>query len=280
MLRLFKNKVFLLLFTTLILFVVIGVTAREDSRLNWVSNLLNSAVSPIQKAFSVSAKKVDSTVSFFKDSKAIKEENDKLKAKIDILEKENNELKGLEQKNTELRAALELKNQLDQFKELGANIIANDAGNWFNTFTVDRGTNDGVQRNSTVISGRGLVGRVSVCGPSTSKVISIIDVDSTVSARVTKTGLRGFVKGDIKLKDKGLCRLEFVAENVDVSVGDRVETSGLGGYFPKGIIIGTIKEIRQINSELNRYAIVEPAVDFERIEEVFVLKNKSSDKDR
>jgi len=164
--------------------------------------------------------------------------------------------------------------------EGGANIIANDAGNWFNTFTVDRGTNDGVQRNSTVISGRGLVGRVSVCGPSTSKVISIIDVDSTVSARVTKTGLRGFVKGDIKLKDKGLCRLEFVAENVDVSVGDRVETSGLGGYFPKGIIIGTIKEIRQINSELNRYAIVEPAVDFERIEEVFVLKNKSSDKDR
>lgn len=280
LLRLFKNKVFLLLLTTIILFIVIGVTAKEDSKLHWVSNLLNSAVSPVQKAFSGSARKVDSTISFFKDSKAIKEENNKLKARIDELEKANNELQGLKEKNTELMAALDLKKQLDDFEMVGANIIANDAGNWFNTFTVDRGTNDGVKRDSTVVSSKGLVGRVSVCGPFTSKVVSIIDVDSTVAARVTKTGYNVIVKGDINLKDKGLCRLEIKDAEAQISVGDNIETSGLGMLFPKGIIVGKVKEIRQINSELNRYAIIEPVVDFNRMDEVFVLKNKSSDKDR
>ncbi len=280
LLRLFKSKLFILLLTTITLFIVIGVTAKEDSKLHWVSNLLNSAVSPIQKVFSASAEKVDSSISFFKDSKAIKEENKKLREKIDLLEKENNELKGFKEKNIELRAALDLKNQLNEFDFAGANIIANDAGNWFNTFTIDRGTNDGIKRDNTVVSSRGLVGRITVSGPFTSKVTSIIDVDSTVTARVTKTADHVVVKGDINLKDKGLCKVEFMTAGADISVGDTIETSGMGGIFPKGIIVGKVKEVRQINSELNRFAIIEPAVDFNRIEEVYVLKNKSTVKDR
>ncbi len=274
MLRFFKSKAFILILITIILFIVMGVSAREDSRLNWAGNLFNSVLSPVQKLFSVSAQKIDETVSFFKDSKAIRDENKKLKARVDELEKKNNELKGLEEKNERLKEAVNLKEQLNEFELVGANIIASDAGNWFNTFTIDRGSNDGLQKDNVIVTGKGLIGRITVAGPFSSKVVSIIDVDSTVSARITKTGELVRIRGDINLKDQGLCIMDYIPPDVDISVGDSVETSGMGGIFPKGISIGKIKEVRQINSELNRYAIIKPVADFKRMEEVFALRSK------
>lgn len=278
--RLFKSKVFILILTTIVLFVVMGVTARENSKLNWFGNLFNSAISPIQKAFSVSAQKVGSTFSFLQDSKALKEENEKLKDRVEELEKANERLQGLKDKNEELKKVVNLKDQFSDFEFLGSNIISMDAGNWFNTFGIDRGSTDGIETKDTVIASEGLVGRITTVGPISSKVMSIIDVDSTVSARLTKSSKYVLVKGDINLKDKGFCRMDSIPADVDVSVGDSVETSGIGGIYPKGITIGKVVEVRQVNSELNRYAIIEPVVDFEKLESVFVLKNKSNTKDR
>jgi len=109
----------------------------------------------------------------------------------------------------------------------------------------------------------------------TSKVISIIDEDSSISARLSKTSDLVVVKGDRKLKEQGLCIMNYIPADADVSAGDRVETSGVGGIYPKGILIGTVKEVRQRTNDLDRYAIIEPVVDFKRLEEVFILKPKT-----
>jgi len=85
-----------------------------------------------------------------------------------------------------------------------------------------------------------------------------------------------FVKGDLQLKNQGLCRLDNIFPDMDIAVGDTIETSGLGGIYPKGIIIGKVKEVRRKTNDLNRYAIIEPAVDFKRLEEVFVLESKNN----
>ncbi len=274
MLRLFKKKAFLIIFVTLVLFVVIGITASGNSKLGWFGNLLNSVFSPVQKALSVSGEKVDSTVSFFKDSKALKDDNKRLRKRVEELEKENDEFKTLKQKNEELKQALNLKNQLKQYQTVSANIIAKDLGNWFNIFTIDKGTNDGVVKDCTVIASEGLVGRVMEAGPFSSKVITVIDIDSSVSARLTKTRRYVDIKGDLSLGDQGMCKMYNIEPGIDISVGDRVETSGIGGIYPKGITIGKVKEVRQTNSELDRYAIVEPVVDFTRLEDIYVLKTK------
>ncbi len=273
-LRLLKKKPVLIFIITVVLFIVMGITSQNNSKLSWFSNLFNTVVSPIQNVLTFSGNKVNKTLSFFNDNKAVREQNDKLKKRIDELEKENEDLKKLKTRNDMLMEALNLKNQLKEFDYISADIIAKDPGNWFNIFTIDKGSNNSVNNNSVVVASKGLVGRVMVSGPFSAKIVSIIDIDSTVSARLTKNREYAEVKGDISLRDQGLCKMYNIKPGVDVAVGDSVETSGIGGIFPKGIKIGEVKEVRQVNNELDRYAIIEPVVDFKRLEDVFVLKSK------
>jgi len=273
--HLIKNKVFLFILITVVLLVTIALTANRYSKLNWMGNILSVPLSPIQKLFSFAGQKIEGAVSFFKDIEAIKTENEELRKRVSELERENRELEGFREKNEELRKALNLKDRFAEYDIIGSNVIAKDAGNWFNIFRIDVGTRDGIKADMPVVTNsRGLVGRILTTDVTSSKVISIIDEDSQVAGWISNSGGHVIVRGDITLKDEGLCRMDYIAGNIDVKVGDTIETSGLGGIYPKGIVIGKVKEIRMINSEFNRYAIIEPAVDFKGLEEVYVLKNK------
>lgn len=270
---LFKSKILLVIVITIVLLVTIALTANSNSSLNWVGNILSVPLSPIQELLSSAGRKIDDAVSFFKDIQAIKAENEQLKNRISELERENRELKVYKEKNEQLREALNLKDRFADYTVVGSNVIAKDAGNWFDIFRIDVGTRDGIKADMPVITNsRGLVGRILSSDLTSSKVISIIDEDSQVAGWISKSGGHVIVRGDITLKDKGLCRMDYIAGDIDVNVGDVIETSGLGGIYPKGIVIGKVKEIRMINSEFNRYAIIEPAVDFKGLEEVYVLK--------
>ena len=187
---------------------------------------------------------------------------------------ENEKLIELKVKNEELRRALDIKDQYSNMDMIGANIIAKDMGNWFDIFTIDRGSKDGISNNYPIVTSNGLVGRVMQTDVFSSKVIAIIDEDSSISARLSRTSDLVIVKGDRKLKEQGLCIMNYIPADADISAGDRVETSGVGGIYPKGILIGKVKEVRQRTNELDRYAIIEPVVDFKRLEEVFILKDK------
>ena len=121
---------------------------------------------------------------------------------------------------------------------MGCSIIAKDPGNWFEVFTINRGKNDKITADSPVITAYGLVGRVSKTDLISSRVVSIIDIDSTVSARLSKTRDLIVVRGDVELKGKGLCRADYIPPNTDVMPGDTVETSGIGGIYPKELLLG------------------------------------------
>lgn len=277
MLRLFRNKLFLFILITLTLFILMGVTANQNSEVNWISNIISVPMSPIQKFFSFLGQKVESGLSFFKDINATKQENEYLRMRINELEKENRELLGYRKKNEELREALKLKDRFDDYDLIGANVIAKDPGNWFDVFKIDAGSKDGIVNDLPVLTGaKGLVGRVMATDLTSSKVITIIDEDSVVSGWISKAGggpVR--VRGDLTLKNEGLCRMDYIPVDVDVEVGDVIETSGLGGIYPKGILIGRVKEVRKTSSDLSRYAVIEPETDFKRLEEVFILKNRN-----
>ncbi|MFZ5990083.1 MAG: rod shape-determining protein MreC [Bacillota bacterium] len=276
MLRLIKSKLFILLAVTVAILVIMGLSSKQDSKINYAGNVFSVVLSPFQEFINYLGGQIDGASGYLKDTKVLREENETLKAQIDKLEKEIKDLSDYREKNKELREALNIKDQFSDFDFLGANIIGKDMGNWFNVFTIDRGVQDGIGNNFAVITSKGLVGRVIGTDLISSKVISIIDEGSTVSARISKTRDLVVVKGDLKLKDEGLCRLDYIPPDVDVSVGDKIETSGLGGIYPKGIIIGEIKEVRRRSSELNRYAIIKPAVDFKRLEEVLILVSKNN----
>lgn len=278
MLRFFKSKWFIVSFITIALIAVIGVSADENSKLNWLNNIISVPMKPVQGFLSSIGRKVEDFFSYFKDIEAVKRENDLLRTEVAELKRLNRELSIFKSKNEELRQALNLKEQFGGYTIFGANIIAVDPGNWFNVFKIDVGEKEGIYADSPVItSAKGLVGRVISSDISTANVRTIIDEESAVSGWISKAaGGHAIVRGDLRLKEKGLCKMDYIPIEVDVEVGDVIETSGLGGIYPKGIVIGEVIEVRKTNSELNRYAIIQPEADFKRLEEVFILKSNEN----
>ena len=274
MLRLFKNKLFLLLLATVIILVVIGVSSKPGSSLNSVGNIISVPLSPVQKFFAFVGQKIEGSTTYFTDIKTLKLENEDLKLKVDKLQKDTRDLALYKQENETLRYIMKLKNPFNNYNYVGGNIIAKDAGNWFNVFTIDSGSNDGITVNSPVITSTGLVGTIIETNLFTSKVISVIDTDSTVFAVNSRTMELVRVKGDLKLKDLGLCKMDYSEK--DIEVGDSIETSGLDGIYPKGIVIGKVIEVVGDENQFNRYAIIEPAVNFKKLQDVFILESKTN----
>lgn len=252
------------------LLVVEKIYYKNEHSLEFVQKPISYVVKPCEKIISSVVKNVQDKKKYFKDIEELTNENKKLKKDIDDLEKYISKIKWLDEKNQELRRTLELKDSLQEFNFVGANIIAKDSGMWFETFTVDRGSADGVYKNSFVVFGNGLVGRVYKVGKKTCDIISIIDRDSAVGARIVKTRDVVVLKGDISLKKDGYCKLEYIPTQTNLRVGDVIETSGIGEFFPKGIEIGKVRAIINPNDKQERYAVIEPSVDLKRIEEVLI----------
>jgi rod shape-determining protein MreC len=280
LLRLFKSKWFVVSLVTIALLVVIGVSANKSSKLNWLNNILSVPLKPVQSLLSSAGREIENLLGYFQDIDALREENEALKAEVEELRKQNREYSKLKEKNDELRRALDLKAEFGDYTIAGANIIAIEPGNWFSVFKVDIGERDEICMDFPVVTSSGvLVGRVFDTDISTSNIQTIIDEESAVSGWIAKPGGgHAIVKGDLQLKEEGLCKLVYIPVEIDIEVGDVIETSGVGGIYPNGIVIGKVIEVRKTNSEFDRYAILQPAADFKKLEEVFILKPEKYDK--
>ncbi|HEX2927826.1 MAG TPA: rod shape-determining protein MreC [Ruminiclostridium sp.] len=272
----FKRRAMVVTIIVLILIVCIGLTVNPDSKLNWIGDLISVPFTSVEKAFSYTGQKVEEGIGLFENVQKLQAENKELSEKIDKLNNERSDYLRLKSENEDLRKIFDLKDQLAGYELVGANIIARNDGNLFNIFLTDKGSANGIGYNMPVITSKGLVGKVSSAQPFSSKVISIIEDGSSVSAVVAKSGTFVVVKGDIQLEKEGLCKLEYIPADIDLAQGDEIVTSGIGGIYPKGIIIGTVKEIRAGESDLDRYAIIQPAADLKRLNQVVILRNKEA----
>ncbi|MCX7774166.1 MAG: rod shape-determining protein MreC [Clostridia bacterium] len=272
--RIFANKIFILVVIAALLLTLAAVSYSEKSGANIIGNIVSVPAAPLQQAFTFMTGKVNDFFGYFEDVKATKAKNEQLNRKISELEQQILDNERLKKENKELRDALNFKNQYEEYDFIGCNIVAKDPGNWFDVFTINRGSKDNLYSDSPVITAYGLVGRVSKTDLLTSRVVSIIDLDSTVSARLSKSRDLIVVRGDVELRGKGLCRADYIPPNTDVMPGDMIETSGLGGIYPQGIIIGKVVKVVKNEGQYDSYAIIEPVVDFQRLEDVIVLKKK------
>ena len=205
---------------------------------------------------------------------SLENENQDLREQIAIYESKINSLNELEQENQRLREMLNYIEEKPEYDYIVCRVIAKDPGYWFDSFTLNVGYNDGVEENDVVITPDGLVGRVSEVGGSWCKVLAIIDSRISVSCIIERTRDNGIVQGGLQLSDEGgLCQMSFMAKDADLQPGDRVLTSGLGGVFPKGLLLGEVKEVPSANSST---VVIAPSVDFQHLEEVMILKEKTA----
>ena len=269
-----KNKYVLsLIFATALIFIGIAISANRD-RATFVDNTVGNVMSPVQKVFFNIGSKIEDFVQFVAEIRTLSQENEKLRQEIEILREENRKLEPLKEENQRLREMIGLKDQFEQFNVVGAQIIAKGPGNWFSTFTIDKGTNDGLNKNDVAITNQGVVGHIFEIGTNWAKVVSIIDANGAVSGLVMRTRDIAMVKGDVVLQNEGLCKMVQIPNDADVIVNDKIETSGLGGIYPKGLLIGTIIDIKQEAHEISKYAVVKPSVDFKRLEEVLIITKR------
>lgn len=274
--RIFENKIFVIILIVIVLLIVVAFTAGENSKLSVVRNVLTVPLQPLQKGINGIGNSIKETIHFFQDARTARKENEELKLRLAELEREMDKVYKLQKENEELKDLLSFRQQFTQ-EMLGCNIIAKDPGNLFEVFTIDRGSKDGISVNDPVINSNGLVGRVSRVDLLSSRVVSIIDTESSVSARLSKSRDLVILRGDSLLRTEGLCRLDYIPPDVDVAVGDKVETSGMSSLYPKGIVIGEIVEVIRNEGQFDYYAIVKPSVDFRRLEEVAVIKNNTQE---
>ncbi len=148
-----------------------------------------------------------------------------------------------------------------------AQVIAREPSNWTKVITINRGVKDGVTNGLSVVSYQGLIGRVISVYAQSSRVMLIADLRSSVDALVQRTRGSGVVVGEAK----GRCRVKYFPIDQDVKIGDQMITSGLGGIYPKGLIIGQVSRVQKSQYGLFQLLEITPAVDLDRIEEVFVI---------
>ena len=203
------------------------------------------------------------------------EENKELKRQVDELTVENTMLQQDKYELNHLRELYQLDDEYSEYQKVGARIIGWDGGNWFHSFTINKGSDDGLEVDMNVMAGGGLVGRIVSVGSNWAKVTAIIDDNSNVSGMVLSTSDNLIVSGDLELMSQGMIRFgQLVDSDNEVAEGDKIVTSNISDKYLPGILIGYISTMEMDSNNLTKSGRVIPAVDFAHLEEVLVILEK------
>ncbi|MDD7077436.1 MAG: rod shape-determining protein MreC [Lachnospiraceae bacterium] len=266
-----KNK-YLLAGLSIFCVLLIVVSFLDSSATAPVKQVSGFIITPVQKGINGFGSWLSGLTDNFEDAETLRTENKELKEKVDTLTAENSQLIQDREELLRLRELYDLDKQYDDYEKVGARIIAKESGNWFQLFTIDKGSNDGIQKDMNVISGGGLVGIVTEVGPNWATVRSIIDDNSNVSAMVSTTSDQCIIAGDLRLIDEGSLNLVKLTDaDNKVHVGDKVVTSYISEKFLPGILIGYISELNNDANNLTKSGYITPVVDFRHLQEVLVI---------
>jgi rod shape-determining protein MreC len=246
--------------------VLMSLRAKQRGGVEFFDALVMEICSPLQKASTFVIKAVQGTFQRYVFLVKLEEENRVLKQKIAELHEENHRIKEMKLTNERLR-------QLLQFREknspsmIGAEVIGQDPSSWFKSVTIDKGERDGVKKGMAVTSPAGVIGQILKTAPHYSTVLLITDYNSAIDSIVQRTRAKAIVEG----KGENRCQLKYLLRAEEAAVGDVVVTSGLGGNFPKGLMVGKIDRVDKKGYGVFQYAELVPNVDLMQLEEVFVI---------
>lgn len=266
-----KNGIIGIVITIIVLILLVAITNSNVNQISFLENICNVFVMPIQNGFTYIKNKITGNSTFFADMEKLKTENEELKKKNSELEQSLRELEMIKAENETLKEYVNLKDKYKDFETIPADVINRDISNYSSTIVINVGSEDGVKEDMTIIADNGLVGHVISVTDNTAKVQTIVDTATAVTSKISTTEDSIVVQGT--LDDKSTLKATFIPTDAVVLQGDSVETSGIGGIYPKGIHIGTIKEVINTSNPTERYAMVETAVDFTKLNTVLVIKN-------
>lgn len=279
--RKYKNRM-IVIGITIILIIIIGISSSNRASPTKIERHISNILVPVEKFFYRTNRRISNFFLSIKNIGNLKEENQELKIKISQLEEENQRYENIIGKSDFLEKEYQLLANT-KYNLIPAEIIGKEPGNWFERFTLDKGSKDGVKKGDTVIQAvetdtkvvqEGIVGRVVEVRDSSSIVVSIIDENSKISFKVIRTQDGGMISGsmDIGGRDNRLSGYLFDSK-ADIMKGDKLFTSGLGGHYIKDLYIGEILEVVKEDQDLMKSISIEPAIDFKKLYKVFIISD-------
>ncbi len=264
------KRIGILLLVLAVLLVLAASTAHRQG-VSFPEEVLQVIVAPVQGAFQQLTSFAESFFASIKDYQLLLAENAKLRERLAAATALETSIAELKQENERLRRMLELR-EASEYELIAAEVIARDPSSWFKTITINKGARHGIEQNMAVITTDGLVGSILSVAPNSAHVLLLTDERSAVSALVQRSrepGEVGLIENDPE--NPGALLMKNLPRDANIQPGDTIISSGLGGLFPKGLLIGYVSSTAGDKMSLTQYAVVQPAVNFNRLEEVFVV---------
>ena len=252
--------------------VLVGAAAR-DGNSGFIRNLTGIVAAPMQKVLSSTVNWFNTLYGYLYEYDSLMAENESLRTQL--AEAQQSARDGIEasEENVRLREALNLRQKHTDYVLESAKVVLWSASNWSSTFTISKGSSSGIELGDPVITEYGaLVGQVTELGDTWATVSTLIDVDMSVGAYVVSTGSSGMVVGEYVLMKNKTAKLTFLADGAQIFEGDEVLTSGSGGKFPAGLVIGTISNVQTEAGGQIEFGIVVPQCDLDSLVQVFIIK--------
>ena len=255
------------------LIIGLGAAAR-DGRIGFVQNLSGILKSPIQKVLSSAVNWFDSMYGYLYEYDSLMAENESLRSQLADAQKSARDGIEASEENTRLRKLLELREKHTDYVMESCKVVLWSSSNWSSAFTISKGSASGIELGDPVITEYGaVVGQITELGTNWATVSTVIDVDMSVGAFVGATGNSGMVVGEYSFMRDKTAKLTYLADGAQIFVGDDVLTSGSGGAFPAGLMIGTLTAVQTEAGGQIEYGIVEPQAYLDSLVQVFVIKD-------
>ena len=270
----FSRRWLIVVLAAVLLCLVMAIfSALSGGRISPVSNLINMLATPLQKAASSVGTGVSDFYQKLTEYDERKKENESLREQLAESERARRDSENAARENEQLRGALEMKQRDQSLTFESAEVIARGNDNMTATFTLDKGSLSGIAVDQCVITVDGMVGYISEVGTNWSIVTTVIDTGMEASAIASRTRDVASAEGNFELMKQGKFKLSYLEKDAQLVRGDTVETSGFGGLFPKGIILGRVEEVKSESHGITKYAVLTPAVDLSHVNHVLVIKS-------
>lgn len=269
----FSSKFLIVILLIVSICLGMAVYTGASGKASPLTKLVGIVVSPFQQGVSKVVGKINDSYDYAFQYDQMKQENETLKKQVRDMEQKVRDADVAIQENDRLRLLLGIKERNRSFQFEVAEVIAHTPTDWATTLTIDKGSKVGIEEGDCVITEDGMVGYVSMVAPTYSEVVSVIDMEMQAGALITRTRVIAIAEGDYALMADGCLKLSYLDTDADIVIGDTIETSGRGGVFPKGIMIGTVESIVPEEHGISNYAVVKPFVDMESVHGVFVIKD-------
>ncbi len=239
--------------------------------------LVGVIVSPVRTGFTWCKNQVTHFFSSMARYDELEAENSQLREQVNDLQKQINDLHYDKVQNDRYKEMLSIEENQYTFQYVSADVVTVPSDGWNESFGINAGTGAGIEKGDIVVCEGGLVGKVTEVGLNWATVSTFIDPRISVGAMILSTGDVGITEGTLEMKGKGQCLVRYLRKDSAVNRGDKIYTSGLGGVYPKGLLLGTVSDLQYEDSGLSLTAVLTPVVSFGDLKEVLVITNFSED---